>query len=162
MADDRPSHGARLALSALGLGFLPGAPGTAASLATAVAVLAGESWLGAGFVTAAVLGCLGGLVTLALGGRTEREGKDPSWVVTDEVAGQAIASAAAVPFAGPLPHLLAFLAFRVLDIAKPGPIRRLERFGGGRGILLDDLAAGVAAAGVVVAAGLLAPGWART
>lgn len=36
----------------------------------------------------------------------------------------------------------AFVAFRVFDIAKPPPIRALERrFGGGFGVMLDDLVA---------------------
>ncbi len=39
-----------------------------------------------------------------------------------------------------------FLAFRVIDISKPGPIKKLERFPAGWGILADELAAGVVAA----------------
>jgi phosphatidylglycerophosphatase A len=35
-----------------------------------------------------------------------------------------------------------FLAFRVLDIVKPWPARRLQHVPGGWGILLDDLVAG--------------------
>ena len=38
---------------------------------------------------------------------------------------------------------LAFLLFRILDIWKPWPCRRLERFPGGWGIVLDDVGAGV-------------------
>ena len=38
---------------------------------------------------------------------------------------------------------VAFLCFRVMDIAKPLPIRRLERLPGGLGIMADDLLAGV-------------------
>jgi len=37
----------------------------------------------------------------------------------------------------------AFFCFRVLDVAKPWPIRRLERLHGGLGIMSDDLIAGV-------------------
>jgi phosphatidylglycerophosphatase A len=47
----------------------------------------------------------------------------------------------------------AFLCFRVLDIYKPFPLRRLERQPGGWGIMLDDLAAGVCA-NVLVRGGL--------
>ena len=36
----------------------------------------------------------------------------------------------------------AFLCFRVLDIVKPWPIRRLARLPGGLGIMADDLLAG--------------------
>jgi phosphatidylglycerophosphatase A len=41
---------------------------------------------------------------------------------------------------------IGFFAFRVFDILKPGPIRKLERFPAGWGILADDLGAGAAAA----------------
>ncbi|MEO6038544.1 MAG: phosphatidylglycerophosphatase A, partial [Saprospiraceae bacterium] len=43
-------------------------------------------------------------------------------------------------------HLLAaFLLFRFFDIAKPLGIRRLERLENGWGVMLDDVAAGLAA-----------------
>ena len=37
----------------------------------------------------------------------------------------------------------AFVCFRLLDIVKPWPIRRLEKLPGGWGIMSDDLLAGV-------------------
>jgi phosphatidylglycerophosphatase A len=40
---------------------------------------------------------------------------------------------------------VAFVLFRVLDVVKPWPIRRLERLPGGWGIVADDLAAALAA-----------------
>lgn len=49
----------------------------------------------------------------------------------------------------------AFLAFRLFDIWKPGPIRRAEGLAGGWGVMADDLLAGLAAAIVVVTAGAL-------
>ena len=39
----------------------------------------------------------------------------------------------------------AFLLFRAYDILKPPPIRGLQKFHGGAGIVIDDLAAGLAA-----------------
>ena len=49
-----------------------------------------------------------------------------------------------------LPWLAAaFVCFRVLDITKPWPIRRLERLPGGLGIMADDLAAGVCGAALL-------------
>ncbi len=42
-----------------------------------------------------------------------------------------------------LPGLLAaFLMFRLLDVAKPGPIGWADRQGGAAGIMADDLIAG--------------------
>lgn len=84
-----------------------------------------------------------------------RFGHDPSEVVADEVAGQCLALAAlpagalATPGKAALTLLLAFLAFRVLDIVKPWPARQLQRVPGGWGILLDDIFAGLYAAVVV-------------
>ena len=69
--------------------------------------------------------------------------EDPGHVVVDEVAGQLVALIA-------LPATwqyaaLALLLFRLFDILKPPPIRRLERLPEGTGIMLDDVAAGLLA-----------------
>lgn len=70
--------------------------------------------------------------------------KDPSVVVIDEVAGQMIAL-----LSGPFwlhtwwSVISAFLLFRLFDIWKPYPIRRLERLEAGLGIMADDVLAGV-------------------
>jgi len=79
---------------------------------------------------------------------------DPSWVVIDEVAGQWIAMVGlgGVSVVG---VLLAFAGFRLLDIAKPGPIGWADRQGGAFGIMADDILAG---AGVALA--LIAARWA--
>ncbi len=66
---------------------------------------------------------------------------DPSHVVIDEVAGQWV-TLLAVPL-GWKPLLAGFILFRVFDILKPFPIRRLERLPEGTGIVVDDLGAGV-------------------
>jgi phosphatidylglycerophosphatase A len=44
---------------------------------------------------------------------------------------------------------LSFLLFRVFDIWKPGPIRLMQRWRSGLGVVADDLAAG-SLAGVVI------------
>jgi phosphatidylglycerophosphatase A len=88
--------------------------------------------------------------------------EDDGRIAIDEVAGQLVAlwplSLLAPPerALAPLPLALGFLAFRVLDIAKPGPVRWAERhFTGGRGVMFDDLLAG-AFAGLAVAGAALA------
>jgi phosphatidylglycerophosphatase A len=88
---------ARLLLSALGIGFLPGPAGTWASLATTAALVAlhgpSPGPLDVGVLAAFAAGVL---VTIGLAGRPARAGDaDPSWVVSDEVAGQALAIAVA-------------------------------------------------------------------
>src|SRR5215212_4509871 len=73
--------------------------------------------------------------------------KDPGAVVVDEVAGQLI-TFLFVPWltTGRWPVIAGFIAFRVFDIWKPYPIRRLEGLGGGLGIMADDMLAGFYAA----------------
>ena len=72
--------------------------------------------------------------------------KDPGAVVVDEVAGQLITFLFVPWLAGPWTVFAGFLAFRVFDIWKPYPIRRLEGLGGGLGIMADDMLAGFYAA----------------
>ncbi len=144
----------RLLLSAFGLGWIPPIPGTVASAATVGAVLAVH---GAAFgpATPLLLALLafGIVTTLVLGGSlsTPDGHGDPGWVVTDEVAGQALALVVATASSSASGFWLAglsFLLFRVLDITKPGVIGAAERLPRGLGILSDDLIAG-AIAGVL-------------
>src|SRR5437763_10849171 len=74
--------------------------------------------------------------------------KDPGAVVVDEVAGQLVAFLFVPWGAGWWAVAAAFVAFRVFDIWKPYPMRRLEALGGGLGIMADDLLAGFYAAAV--------------
>ncbi len=73
--------------------------------------------------------------------------KDPQFVVIDEVAGQLV-TLIAVPLAWKS-FLAGFILFRVFDIFKPPPVRQLEALPEGTGIVLDDVAAGLYALGVM-------------
>jgi phosphatidylglycerophosphatase A len=75
--------------------------------------------------------------------------KDPSQVVIDEVAGQMIAMIGA-PLAWK-PMLAALVLFRLFDITKPMPLRRLEKLPEGTGIMLDDVGAGLYALAIMQA-----------
>lgn len=75
--------------------------------------------------------------------------EDPGHVVIDEVAGQWLTLAACRP--DWMHAILALVLFRLFDITKPWPIRKLEALPGGWGIMLDDLAAGVFGAIVLLA-----------
>jgi phosphatidylglycerophosphatase A len=144
-----------------GAGFLPIAPGTWGSLVTLpiahVVALVWGVWGLAGFALGvSVIGVHAAGETARLRGL-----KDPSEVVVDEVAGQAIALLPVYALVPPDATflrigtiLLAFLLFRILDVWKPGPIGALERLPGGWGIMADDLLGG-AVAGAMIAAGLL-------
>ncbi|MCU1284711.1 MAG: phosphatidylglycerophosphatase [Acidobacteriales bacterium] len=73
--------------------------------------------------------------------------KDPSQVVIDEVAGQLIAMIA-IPLNWKY-ILASLILFRAFDIVKPPPVRQLERLPAGTGIMMDDVAAGLYALGIV-------------
>lgn len=75
--------------------------------------------------------------------------KDPGAVVIDEVAGQ-LMTFLFVPFdSGAWAIVAGFVAFRVFDIWKPYPIRRLEALESGLGIMADDVLAGAYAAALM-------------
>lgn len=81
--------------------------------------------------------------------------KDPGCIVIDEMAGILVTFLGlpmnvALLFAG-------FFLFRLLDIVKPFPIRRLEKLPGGIGIVADDVAAG-AIANILLRCGLFVVG----
>ena len=73
-------------------------------------------------------------------------------MVVDEVIGQwtALAGAATLNWKS---WLAAFLLFRLFDIWKPFPIRKLESLPGGTGIVMDDVMACIYAALVLFTAG---------
>lgn len=128
-----------------GLGRVPGAPGTAASvLAALVLWVIPFSALGAALYLAALT--VGGLWAAHRAERSLGE-KDPPVIVIDEVAGMTLAALPFPPTAGAL--LAAFVLFRVFDVAKPFPVRTSQRLPGGVGIVVDDLLAGLCAAAVV-------------
>jgi phosphatidylglycerophosphatase A len=76
-------------------------------------------------------------------------GKDPSEVVADETAGQAITlmmipgSMLGTPLAVITALAGAFLLFRAFDILKPWPAGAMQKIAGGWGILLDDIFAAI-------------------
>jgi phosphatidylglycerophosphatase A len=73
--------------------------------------------------------------------------KDPRKIVIDEALGQLL-----VLFRMSnawFPVLSCFVLFRIFDIAKPFPIKKIERLPTGWGIVLDDVVAAVYA-GVIV------------
>ena len=97
-----------------------------------------------------------GALTWAASGAAAHWGlRDPGAVVVDEVAGQMVALAL-LPLS-PATMAAGFLLFRLFDIVKPFPARRLESLPGGFGIMADDLAAGLYANGALRLLLALAP-----
>ncbi len=143
----------RFWLTAGWVGYCPWAPGTFGSLVGALLALAAFRGLDHGQAREAALASgvlLFSGVTLLYGGLAEQVFgvKDPKPVVSDEVAGMLL-SLMLLPDLTPNGQAAAlgagFLLFRLFDILKPPPLKSLERLGGGWGILLDDLAAGLLA-----------------
>lgn len=135
-----------------GAGLGKPGPGTWGSVA-AVLLWAAVAWgihpaaqvlfviLAAGVVLAIAVGVPSSTIVARESGR-----EDPGFVVIDEVAGQWIALLgfpARWQWA-----LVALVLFRLFDITKPFPVRRLERLPEGWGIVFDDVAAGVYALAV--------------
>ncbi len=142
--------------TSLGLGRIPMAPGTWGSLPPAVLFMAAGLWFGHGAAigTMAVLLAVGCVVTVLFSPKViaSTGSKDPGRIVSDEVAGAALAlllMQLLAPNAGfCLTAAVGFGLFRVFDIFKPWPCKRLEQFSDGWGILADDLAAGLWAAAI--------------
>src|SRR5207248_10323557 len=115
-------------------------PGTSASLGAlpcgwAIRSLGGSTALAVAAAVAVALGCWAASRVAAASGH-----HDPGFIVIDEIAAQWL-----VLLAAPLDwrwYAAAFLLFRLFDIAKPWPIRLVERrVAGGFGIMLDDIGA---------------------
>jgi phosphatidylglycerophosphatase A len=72
-------------------------------------------------------------------------GHDSQRIVVDEVVGQMITFgfAAGRYQLSAIFIVLAFGLFRLFDIVKPFPLRRLEKLGGGLGVVADDVGAGI-------------------
>jgi len=129
-----------------GAGYLKPGPGTYGSVAALLLWYAAAHAFHPSQTVLALATLFAALLLTDLGIRAstivarESARKDPGFVVIDEVAGQLIALIAMRP---DWKHaLLALVLFRLFDITKPGPIRRLEALPEGTGIMLDDVAAG--------------------
>ncbi len=130
--------------SALGLGHLPIAPGSWAA-GGAAALYVALRWLGLpawrtwlALLFAAVT--LAGIALAPIAEKVYRQ-EDPRPFVLDEVAGMWLACLL-FWWRGPVwTAAAAFLAFRVFDVLKPPPLRRLEKLPGGWGVMADDLGA---------------------
>ncbi len=127
-----------------GAGFVPKAPGTAGSIVgVAIYLLLNRSGSGAYYPHAIIFFFIVGIWASS---RVEHLwGHDTQRIVIDEVVGQMITFGMA-PGRQSLSALyvvLGFGLFRLFDIVKPFPIRHLERFKSGFGVILDDVGAGL-------------------
>ncbi|HEV2801373.1 MAG TPA: phosphatidylglycerophosphatase A [Pyrinomonadaceae bacterium] len=157
---------AALAVATCGVGLIPLAPGTWGSLVGVSLYLAARAASVQAFLYAEARGwdvppleslrttlVLSMLIVMTIAGiwaATRCESllarKDPGAVVVDEVIGQILTFVFLPANVGAWAIVAGFLAFRVFDIWKPYPIRRLEALEAGLGIMADDVLAGVYAA----------------
>lgn len=158
-------------ITTFGLGHMRPFPGTWGSLPPVVVALVmvstglgpiDQPWIYRGTMAAMVL--LFSWACIRDGSKAEARflRKDPSPVVADETAGQALvlmaipAATTATPGLAAFTILFAFVGFRIMDILKPWPAQQLQKIPSGWGILLDDLFAGLYANLALVAAFLIA------
>ncbi|MCK8783558.1 phosphatidylglycerophosphatase A [Roseomonas sp. NAR14] len=144
----------RLAASLGGIGMARRAPGTWGSLAVLPLGLLAVEWR---LLLAGLFAAVGWWVVRALLRRSHLADADPAWVVIDEAAGQMLALAALPAHPTGFGIALAFLLFRLFDIAKPGPVGWADRLHGATGVILDDLVAGAIAGALLLGYGLLLP-----
>ncbi len=130
--------------SAGGAGFMPKAPGTAGAAVGVLVYLAME-WLRAGayYPHAIILLLAAGI--WASWRVEDMYGHDSQRIVIDEVVGQMLTFVfAAGRYRLPaLDVAVGFGLFRLFDILKPFPVRRLEKLKGGFGVMADDVGAGI-------------------
>ncbi|MHC5066047.1 MAG: phosphatidylglycerophosphatase A family protein [Planctomycetota bacterium] len=145
-----------LLITGFGLGLVPFAPGTFGTLAGLLPAVLLPLWFeGIGLIIA--LWALAGLLFAFGCAQTAFSLRvfakpDPGAFVLDEVVGYLVAAALYVSIAGeasPAAHAIGFFMFRVFDILKPPPIGRLEEYPGAFGIMIDDVAAGLYAGGLL-------------
>lgn len=159
---DRPGDRPLMILACgLGTGYMRPASGTWASALAVVLYLPisdlnrSSLWWWWGLLLMGSL--LLGVWASAAGERVTGE-KDSHDIVIDEIVGQWIAlsflpttaAGGVASLWGSSPQHIAvlvasFLLFRLFDIWKPGPVRRLQRWPGGWGVMIDDVLAGLCA-----------------
>ena len=149
-----------------GFGFIPFGPGTCGSL---VGLLIAYGLISVFSLDVILLQNSLIIVSVVLivlgiwsGTRAEKifEQKDAGQIVIDEVCGQVISFIFIAPYllrTGPQWRwwmIAGFVLFRVFDIFKPYPLKDLQHFAGGLGVMMDDVIAGIYAA-VILSVALL-------
>ncbi len=122
-----------------GLGYSSIAPGTAGSLGGVVIYMIIKNSAATYLAVTLALLAAGFIVS----GPAERifNKKDAKPIVIDEVCGLLI-SLFMIPFSWAA-LIIGFLLFRTMDVIKPFPCRRIEKFSGSLGVMGDDILVGI-------------------
>lgn len=120
-------------------GYLPFIPGTFGSLAGIGVYYLIKGRIVVYILVVSLLAVLG----FVSAGQAERvfNAKDPKYVVIDEVVGMLL-SLLFLPYDLKV-VIMGFFIFRLMDTLKPYPIGLIERLHGGKGIMGDDIMAGI-------------------
>lgn len=121
------------------IGYFPVAPGTMASafVITFLLIFKPDNMI---LLAILIVALFVGIVSSEILAKHYKV-KDPNWIVIDEFVG-CLTAVIFLPIDWKI-LLAGFLIFRFFDIIKPPPIRQAERIGGGLGIMIDDLLAGI-------------------
>jgi phosphatidylglycerophosphatase A len=121
------------------IGFLPPCPGTFGSLEGLIIFwfLKNLSLIYQLFL---ILGII--IIGILSSDRVSKslKAKDPDFVVIDEIAGMWISVLGKNTL---IEFILAFIIFRIVDIKKPYPLKKIETLPYGWGIMIDDIIAGI-------------------
>lgn len=149
-------------IATLGVGYIPRAPGTFGSLLGILLWISlPESWMGVAwkvyqpnlsfilgrrdylvYAIALAATLILSLIAVWISGKAEKKlGHDSPKIILDEVCGMLL-SMLYLPRTWML-YLYAFILFRAFDIAKPFPIKQIQKLPGGWGIVADDLLAAI-------------------
>ncbi len=148
-----------LITSFFGLGYLPHMPGTWGTIgAFALSLLFFQCSFGILIGLSLLFTLLGWHTSELCLKATSHKDMDPSWIVIDEVAGYFWAITVVAYFVPlkPIHLILAFIFFRIFDIAKPWPISWIDTYmakshtTASFGIMIDDIIAGLLAAAFVL------------
>ncbi|MBS3812064.1 MAG: phosphatidylglycerophosphatase A [Halanaerobiales bacterium] len=119
------------------IGYIPGAPGTYGSLFALLLISQFEILTN---LTSIILFILIGLIFSTLMEKQSKK-RDDQRIIIDEFAGMLITF-----YLIPINFLylvLGFVLFRLYDIFKPYPIKKLQKLPAGWGIMVDDILAGL-------------------
>lgn len=151
------SRFALLLATCFGIGRVPFAPGTAGTVPGVLLALAlhavGNPWIEIGVIV------LVAIVGVWAASEAERQFAliDPGPVVIDEVLGMLVTVfLLPVSLTG---ALIGFVVFRVCDVIKPFPARRMEHLPGGWGVMGDDFMAGLWGLAIMHGLARVIPQW---
>ena len=128
----------KILATGLYIGYLPIAPATLASILSVIIWFFLIHYKAFYVILSIILFITGIIVSNEL---SKTMGKDPRPIVIDEYASLLLPL-----YFTPiriLPLIITFVLFRLFDVLKPFPLRRLEKLPGGLGIMLDDLGAAI-------------------